>query len=156
MRADFVGSALLRVIRDDETLTSKPVILVTTAAGEEPTVDGLLASADDYVVEPSTRASSAACQAQVEGGAPTARERSRRPRPRERRDGTSSTRWPPTAAKGVFELKRCVCRPTAPVMRVERMRECRFSSYSGLFGPAGFRLATEMSRHAYRPLDLPA
>src|SRR5215469_3643374 len=48
------GFALLRAIRDDSTLCSTPVILVSARAGEESRVEGLQADADDYLVKPFT------------------------------------------------------------------------------------------------------
>ena len=48
------GFGLLRAIRDDPTLASTPVILVSARAGEESRVEGLQAGADDYLVKPFT------------------------------------------------------------------------------------------------------
>jgi PAS domain S-box-containing protein len=46
------GFALLRAIRDDSTLASTPVILLSARAGEESRVEGLEADADDYLIKP--------------------------------------------------------------------------------------------------------
>ncbi|WP_169064117.1 chemotaxis protein CheB [Geodermatophilus dictyosporus] len=46
------GFGLLRELRQDETLRTVPVVLVTARAGEEAAIDGLLAGADDYIVKP--------------------------------------------------------------------------------------------------------
>jgi signal transduction histidine kinase/DNA-binding response OmpR family regulator len=46
------GFALLRELRDDPTLQTLPVVLVTARAGEESAIEGLLAGADDYIVKP--------------------------------------------------------------------------------------------------------
>jgi PAS domain S-box-containing protein len=48
------GFGLLRAIREDSTLASTPVILVSAQAGEESRVEGLHAGADDYLVKPFT------------------------------------------------------------------------------------------------------
>ena len=48
------GFGLLRAIRDDPSLASTPVILVSARAGEESRVEGLQAGADDYLVKPFT------------------------------------------------------------------------------------------------------
>src|SRR5215472_7523078 len=48
------GFGLLRAIRDDSDLASTPVILVSARAGEESRVEGLQATADDYLVKPFT------------------------------------------------------------------------------------------------------
>jgi signal transduction histidine kinase len=46
------GFALLRALRADITTEAIPVILVSARAGEESTVEGLEAGADDYLVKP--------------------------------------------------------------------------------------------------------
>jgi PAS domain S-box-containing protein len=46
------GFGLLRSIRDDSTLASTPVILLSARAGEESRVEGLEADADDYLIKP--------------------------------------------------------------------------------------------------------
>src|SRR5437867_5616616 len=46
------GFGLLRELRQDERTAGVPVILLSARAGEEATVDGLAAGADDYVVKP--------------------------------------------------------------------------------------------------------
>ena len=46
------GSGLLRAIREDTSLASTPVILVSARAGEESRVQGLEADADDYLIKP--------------------------------------------------------------------------------------------------------
>ena len=48
------GFALLRAIRDDSTLASTPVILLSARAGEESRVEGLQTGADDYLIKPFT------------------------------------------------------------------------------------------------------
>ncbi len=48
------GFGLLRSIRDDPTLRSTPVILLSARAGEESRIEGLHAGADDYLVKPFT------------------------------------------------------------------------------------------------------
>ena len=48
------GFGLLRGIRDDPTLCSTPVILLSARAGEESRLEGLQADADDYLVKPFT------------------------------------------------------------------------------------------------------
>jgi signal transduction histidine kinase len=54
MMPQLDGFGLLRAIRDDATLASTPVILVSARAGEESRVEGLQAGADDYLVKPFT------------------------------------------------------------------------------------------------------
>jgi len=46
------GFALLRAIREDPRLKTTPVILLTARAGQESTVEGFSAGADDYVLKP--------------------------------------------------------------------------------------------------------
>ncbi|WP_394822818.1 ATP-binding protein [Pendulispora albinea] len=46
------GFALLRAIREDARLKTTPVILLTARAGQESTVEGFAAGADDYVLKP--------------------------------------------------------------------------------------------------------
>ncbi|WP_394847314.1 ATP-binding protein [Pendulispora brunnea] len=46
------GFALLRAIREDSRLKTTPVILLTARAGQESTVEGFAAGADDYVLKP--------------------------------------------------------------------------------------------------------
>jgi signal transduction histidine kinase/DNA-binding response OmpR family regulator len=46
------GFGLLRAIREDRTLCDLPVILLSARAGEEASVEGLDAGADDYVTKP--------------------------------------------------------------------------------------------------------
>jgi len=48
------GFALLNAIRNDQSLRSIPVILLSARAGEESRVGGLQAGADDYLVKPFT------------------------------------------------------------------------------------------------------
>jgi PAS domain S-box-containing protein len=48
------GFGLLRAIREDATLASTPVIMLSARAGEETRVEGLRADADDYLVKPFT------------------------------------------------------------------------------------------------------
>jgi signal transduction histidine kinase len=51
-RQGLDGLALLRALRADPVTHAVPVLLVTARAGEEPTVEGLEAGADDYIVKP--------------------------------------------------------------------------------------------------------
>ena len=46
------GFGLLREMRNDPTLTSVPVVLLSARAGEEARVEGLEAGADDYLIKP--------------------------------------------------------------------------------------------------------
>ncbi|NMO14342.1 response regulator [Pyxidicoccus fallax] len=46
------GLGLLRELRADERTRTTPVVLLSARAGEEATVDGLKAGADDYLVKP--------------------------------------------------------------------------------------------------------
>ncbi len=46
------GFALLRALRDDPLTARTPVVLLSARAGEEATVEGLEAGADDYLVKP--------------------------------------------------------------------------------------------------------
>jgi len=46
------GFALMRALRDDPLTARTPVVLVSARAGEEATVEGLEAGADDYLVKP--------------------------------------------------------------------------------------------------------
>jgi signal transduction histidine kinase/two-component SAPR family response regulator len=46
------GFALLKAVREDETLRDVPFILLTAPAGEESRIEGLEAGADDYLVKP--------------------------------------------------------------------------------------------------------
>jgi signal transduction histidine kinase/DNA-binding response OmpR family regulator len=46
------GFALLHALRDDPLTARTPVVLVSARAGEEATVEGLEAGADDYLVKP--------------------------------------------------------------------------------------------------------
>jgi PAS domain S-box-containing protein len=48
------GFGVLREIRNDESLRSTPVILLSARAGEESRVEGLETGADDYLVKPFT------------------------------------------------------------------------------------------------------
>lgn len=52
MMPNLDGFALLRAIRQDESLKNTPVIFLTARAGEDTAVEGLLAGADDYVAKP--------------------------------------------------------------------------------------------------------
>ena len=54
MMPQLDGFGLLRAIRDDASLASMPVILLSARAGEESRVEGLQAGADDYLVKPFT------------------------------------------------------------------------------------------------------
>ena len=46
------GFELLKAVREDSRLASIPVILLSARAGEEATVEGIKAGADDYLVKP--------------------------------------------------------------------------------------------------------
>jgi signal transduction histidine kinase len=46
------GIELVRALRDNPSITSLPIILLSARAGEEPTIAGLDAGADDYVFKP--------------------------------------------------------------------------------------------------------
>ena len=46
------GFALIKAIRDDEQLRDLPIIVLSARAGEEASVEGLSAGADDYMVKP--------------------------------------------------------------------------------------------------------
>ena len=52
MMAEVDGLTLLREIRADPRLRDLPVILLSARAGEDATVAGLEAGADDYIVKP--------------------------------------------------------------------------------------------------------
>ena len=52
MMPQMNGFGLLRAIREDSSLASTPVILVSARAGEESRVEGLEADADDYLIKP--------------------------------------------------------------------------------------------------------
>jgi PAS domain S-box-containing protein len=52
MMPQLDGFGLLRAIREDSSLSSTPVILVSARAGEESRVEGLEADADDYLIKP--------------------------------------------------------------------------------------------------------
>jgi signal transduction histidine kinase len=46
------GFQLLQALRDDERTRTVPVVLLSARAGEEATIEGLAAGADDYLVKP--------------------------------------------------------------------------------------------------------
>jgi len=46
------GFGLLRALRDDPLTARTPIVLLSARAGEEATVEGLEAGADDYLVKP--------------------------------------------------------------------------------------------------------
>ncbi|HKP11362.1 MAG TPA: PAS domain S-box protein, partial [Blastocatellia bacterium] len=52
MMPNLDGFGLLRAIRDDARLAGVPVILLSARAGEESTVEGMQAGADDYLIKP--------------------------------------------------------------------------------------------------------
>jgi signal transduction histidine kinase len=52
MMPDLDGFGLLREIRNDSSLQTTPVILVSARAGEEERIVGLRAGADDYITKP--------------------------------------------------------------------------------------------------------
>lgn len=61
------GFALLREIRGDQRLRALPVVLLSARAGEEATVEGVEAGADDYLIKPfSARELLARVRTQVE------------------------------------------------------------------------------------------
>jgi len=52
MMPNLDGFGLLHAVRSDPTLQDVPVILLSARAGEEATIEGLEAGADDYLVKP--------------------------------------------------------------------------------------------------------
>ncbi|HEX8034523.1 MAG TPA: ATP-binding protein, partial [Ktedonobacterales bacterium] len=52
MMPELDGFGLLRALRDDPHTRAVPVILLSARAGEEATIEGLEAGADDYLVKP--------------------------------------------------------------------------------------------------------
>ncbi|HEY7094880.1 MAG TPA: ATP-binding protein, partial [Ktedonobacterales bacterium] len=52
MMPELDGFGLLRALRDDPQTATLPVILLSARAGEEATLEGLAAGADDYLVKP--------------------------------------------------------------------------------------------------------
>ena len=56
MMPKMTGLQLVRALRDDPQCVAIPVILLSARAGEEATVDGLDAGADDYLTKPFTAA----------------------------------------------------------------------------------------------------
>lgn len=52
MMPDLDGFGLLRAVRGNAVTASLPVILLSARAGEEATVEGLAAGADDYLIKP--------------------------------------------------------------------------------------------------------
>jgi PAS domain S-box-containing protein len=54
MMPEMDGFELLAALRADEATSTIPVILISARAGEEATVEGLSAGADDYLVKPFT------------------------------------------------------------------------------------------------------
>lgn len=52
MMPNLDGFGLLRAVRADPALATVPVILLSARAGEEATVEGMVAGADDYLVKP--------------------------------------------------------------------------------------------------------
>jgi two-component system OmpR family response regulator len=46
------GFQLLRALREDERTKTIPIILLSARAGEEATIEGLQAGADDYLIKP--------------------------------------------------------------------------------------------------------
>jgi PAS domain S-box-containing protein len=52
MMPELDGFGLLRALRDDQQTAALPVILLSARAGEEATLEGLAAGADDYLVKP--------------------------------------------------------------------------------------------------------
>jgi PAS domain S-box-containing protein len=67
MMPEMDGFALLRAVRDDPALKGVPVVLLSARAGEEATLDGIRAGADDYLIKPfSARELLARVEAQIE------------------------------------------------------------------------------------------
>src|SRR5262249_28887380 len=54
MMPELDGFGLLRELRSDPDLNAIPVIMLSARAGEEARIEGLAASADDYLVKPFT------------------------------------------------------------------------------------------------------
>ena len=52
MMPNLDGFGLLRAVRDDVRLAGVPVVLLSARAGEEATVEGMQAGADDYLIKP--------------------------------------------------------------------------------------------------------
>jgi len=52
MMPELDGFELLQAVRADDRIAATPFILLSARAGEEASLDGLLAGADDYVVKP--------------------------------------------------------------------------------------------------------
>jgi DNA-binding response OmpR family regulator len=52
MMPQLDGFGLLRKVRDDPVLAEIPVVLLSARAGEEASIEGLNAGADDYLVKP--------------------------------------------------------------------------------------------------------
>jgi signal transduction histidine kinase len=52
MMPELDGYDLLRTVRDDPALADLPVVLLSARAGEEATIEGLDAGADDYLIKP--------------------------------------------------------------------------------------------------------
>jgi signal transduction histidine kinase/response regulator RpfG family c-di-GMP phosphodiesterase len=52
MMPELDGFGLLRMLREDESTRTLPVILLSARAGEESRIEGLSAGADDYMVKP--------------------------------------------------------------------------------------------------------
>ena len=52
MMPELDGFGLLRELRADPDLQAIPVIMLSARAGEEARLEGLAASADDYLVKP--------------------------------------------------------------------------------------------------------
>ncbi len=46
------GFGLIKAIRDDESLRDLPIIVLSARAGEEASIEGLAAGADDYLIKP--------------------------------------------------------------------------------------------------------
>jgi PAS domain S-box-containing protein len=67
MMPNLDGFGLLRALRSDSELAGLPVILLSARAGEEATLEGIQAGADDYLIKPfSARELLARVQAQIE------------------------------------------------------------------------------------------
>jgi PAS domain S-box-containing protein len=67
MMPNLDGFGLLRAVRSDPALATIPIILLSARAGEEATLDGVRAGADDYLVKPfSARELLARVNAQIE------------------------------------------------------------------------------------------
>ena len=110
------GLALVAALRDDLRTASMPVLLLSARAGEEASIEGLQAGADDYLVKPF---SAAELLARVETGVVLARLRNRH------------TRWR-TALVDSLQEAFFVCREDGAMIEFNE----RFADMVG-YGPDG-------------------